>query len=106
MIWTYQLRWDTIGADGHPLVNTPDLDRYNANDMPFPVRAEDENFFDPDSGIPVTDAQWKTITQHDYELISHGDDRIGRILSARDGGELLARILAADPVYPKRTADD
>ncbi|HKJ85979.1 MAG TPA: sulfatase-like hydrolase/transferase [Spirochaetia bacterium] len=70
----------------HAPLNPPPrfLDRYNPNDMPLPVRAEDENFFDPDSGLPVTDAQWKIIKQHYYALISHVDDCIGRILSALD----------------------
>ncbi|MFW5689332.1 MAG: sulfatase, partial [Spirochaetota bacterium] len=70
----------------HAPLNPPPrfLDRYNVNEMPLPHRADGENFVDPESGIPVTDAQWKIIRQHYYALISHVDACIGQILRVLD----------------------
>lgn len=70
----------------HAPLNPPArfLDLYDPNDMPLPTRAEGENFADPQSGTPVTDAQWRIIKQHYYALISHVDHCIGRILSCLD----------------------
>jgi arylsulfatase len=70
----------------HAPLNPPArfLDLYDPNDMPLPVRAEGENFADPRTGIPVTDAQWRIVKQHYYALISHVDHCVGRILSCLD----------------------
>jgi len=70
----------------HAPLNPPArfLSRYDPNDMPLPVRANGENFTDPDSGTPVTDAQWRIIKQHYYALVSHVDECVGRIFRTLD----------------------
>ncbi len=70
----------------HAPLNPPArfLDLYDPNEMPLPARAEGENFFDRDTGLPVTDAQWRIIKQHYYALVSHVDHCVGRILSCLD----------------------
>jgi arylsulfatase A-like enzyme len=53
---------------------------YDPAEMPLPVRRDDENFVDRQTGEPVSDDQWRKVKAYYYALVSHIDDQVGRII--------------------------